>query len=221
MPALVQRSRVRLRHQQADQPDGRFGITEASSRVLPFRRTARRSVAVSSSTAGAVRMNSANSSTALLEGEQMRCEWGDGGSRHRPPFPQIGDDLVDQPDRLGGIVQHHLGDDAAVATRKLLAQPCLDDLDESEVGLIAVHDTGARIDVCLDGIRLDQALAKSVDGGAGDFVDPSRRRGEIDLIGIRQTVRERDPQLCGDSARSKIADEVSARGSVVRLPQVR
>ena len=140
--------------------------------------------------------------------EQMRCEWGDGGSRHRPPFPQIGDDLVDQPDRLGGIVQHHLGDDAAVATRKLLAQPCLDDLDESEVGLIAVHDTGARIDVCLDGIRLDQALAKSVDGGAGDFVDPSRRRGEIDLIGIRQTVRERDPQLCGDSARSKIADEV-------------
>ena len=96
--------------------------------------------------------------------EQMRCEWGDGGSRHRPPFPQIGDDLVDQPDRLGGIVQHHLGDDAAVATRKLLAQPCLDDLDESEVGLGFSGRRGRRHEI-LGGDGLDFGFVNGFGNG--------------------------------------------------------
>jgi hypothetical protein len=59
----------------------------------------------------------------------------------------------------------------AIAATKRDTQPAIDDLKEGEIGLIAIHDAGARIDVGLGWIGLDQALAETVDRRAGDFVD--------------------------------------------------
>src|SRR3546814_250147 len=86
----------------------------------------------------------------------------------------------------------HLGDDDAQTARKLLAQPGVNNLDEGEISLVAVHHASARIDVGFDGIGLDQPLAEAVDRRAGDLVNRRRRCREVGLVGLRQAVRKGD-----------------------------
>ncbi len=64
-------------------------------------------------------------------------------------------------------------------TGQALAQPGVGDVLEDEVGLIAVGDAGTGVDVGFRGIRLDQALAKTVNRGAGDFIKDSAGLGEV------------------------------------------
>lgn len=92
-------------------------------------------------------------------------------------------------------MQHHLGQDATLSAGQALAQPAIDNLKESKVGLVAVHHAGA-VDVGLPD-RLDQALAKPVDRRAGDFVDRSTGGGEIAAMAFRQAI--------GSATRSSVA----------------
>ena len=86
----------------------------------------------------------------VMESAQVRGQAADRRRGNGPAFAQVGDDLVDQADGFAGIVQHHFRDDAAFTARELFAQPRLDDFDESEIGLVAVHLARAGIDVRLD-----------------------------------------------------------------------
>ena len=102
-----------------------------------------------------------------------------------------------------------------------LAQPGLDDLEEGEIGLVAIHDAGAGIDVGLDRIGLDQALAEAVDGRAGDFVDRGARGGEIVALGFGQTIGQRDAQLGRDLAGREVGDELADARRAARSRRVR
>ncbi len=133
----------------------------------------------------------------------------DGRGRQRGAAAQVLRDLVDQRHRLAGAMQHHLGQDATLAAGQALAQPAIDNLKESEIGLVAIHHAGAGVDVSLRRIGLDQALAKPVDGRAGDFVDRSTGGGEIAAMGLRQAIGQRHAQFGRDDAGRKVGDELA------------
>ena len=119
-------------------------------------------------------------------------------------------DLVKERDGLAGAAQDHFGEDAALVAGQALTQPDVDDLEEGEIGLIAIHDSGARVDVGFGGIGLDQALAEAVDGRAGDLVDCGARDGEIVALGLRQTLGQRYAQLGRDRlAGREIGDKIA------------
>ena len=143
----------------------------------------------------------------LPEGRQMTVDRGDGRGFEGAAAAQILGDLMDERHGLTRAMQHHFGKDAALVAGQALAQPAIDDLEEDEIGLIAVHDAGAGIDVGLGRIGLDQALAEAVDGRAGDFVDRGARGREIVALRFRQAVGQRHAQLGGDLAGRKVGDE--------------
>ena len=76
-----------------------------------------------------------------------------------------------------------------------LPQPVIDDIEKSQIGLTAVHDASAGIDVGLRRIGLDQALTEAMDGRAGHFVDRCVRSFEIVSLSLRQTIRQSHAQL--------------------------
>ena len=55
--------------------------------------------------------------------------------------------ILDERHGLAGAVQHHLGQEAALAAGQAFAQPAIDNFGEGEVGLGWIHDACARIDV--------------------------------------------------------------------------
>jgi hypothetical protein len=83
----------------------------------------------------------------LPERRQVAVKRRDGPGRERGAAAQILGDLVDQRHGLAGAVQHHLGQDAALAAGQAFAQPAIDNLEEGEIGLVAIHDAGAGVDV--------------------------------------------------------------------------
>ena len=120
----------------------------------------------------------------VAEGSKAWRERRHDGGRNGAPLPQVRDDLVDQPDSLAGILKYHFGDDPSFAAGKLLAQPSLDDLDEGEVGLVAIHNAGAGIDIGFHGVGLDQALAEAVDRRAGDLVDRGAGSSKVGRLSV-------------------------------------
>ena len=114
---------------------------------------------------------------------------------------------MDKRDGFGGVLQHHFGEDAALVAGQALAQPAIDDLEKGEIGLIAVHDGGAGIDIGLDRIGLDQALAEAVDGRAGDLVDRGARGRETVALRLRQAVGQRHAQLGRDVSGREVGDK--------------
>ena len=143
----------------------------------------------------------------LPERRQMTVKRGDGWCREGAAAAQILGDLMDERHGLTGAVQHHFGEDAALVAGQALAQPAIDDFEEGEIGLVAVHDAGAGIDVGLRRIGLDQALAEAVDGRAGDFVDRGARGREIVALRLRQAVGQRHAQFGGDVAGREVGDK--------------
>ncbi len=130
----------------------------------------------------------------------------------RAAAAQILGDLVDERHGLAGAVQHHFGQEAALAAGQTLAQPAIDDLEEGEVGLVAIHDARAGVNVGLRRIGLDQALAKAVDGRAGDFVNRGAGGGEIGQMSLRQPIGQRHPQFGRDLAGREVGDELADTG---------
>lgn len=119
---------------------------------------------------------------------------------------------MDERHGFAGTVQHHFGEDPALIARQSLAQPALDDFEEGEIGLVAVHDAGAGIDVGLRRIGLDQALAEAVDGRACDFVNRGARPGEIVALDPRQTIGQRHAQFGRDPAGRELVDKFPDAG---------
>lgn len=114
---------------------------------------------------------------------ERRC----GGRRingQDPPASQVGEDLSDQPDRLGRILEHHFGQEMSGIAVELFPQPGLDNLDECEIGLVTIHHGRAGVDVGFDRIGFDQPLAETMDGRAGDFVDRRDGAGQISAMRI-------------------------------------
>jgi hypothetical protein len=145
----------------------------------------------------------------LPERRQVAVKRRDGRGRERGAAAQILGDLVDQRHGLAGAVQHHLGQDAALAAGQAFAQPAIDNLEEGEIGLVAIHDAGAGVDVGFRRIGLDQALAEAVDGRAGDFVDRGAGGGEIVAMGLRQPIGQRHAQFGRDRAGREVGDELA------------
>ena len=108
-----------------------------------------------------------------------------------------------------GSCKHHFGEQAACIAGELLPQPDFDDLDEGEVGLVAVHHDRAGIDVRLDRIGLDQALTEAVDGRAGDFVDRRAGGREMAAVAVGQAIGQGDPKLGGNATCRQLANEVA------------
>ena len=184
LPALVQRSGWGREVRSRTRPAGVAGSGPFAKAVAI---SASRSTiaAVSGSAAAAPSHEGREIGGGLPERRQVAAKRGDGRSRERAAAAQILGDLMDERHGFAGAVQHHLGQDAALAAGQALAQPAVDDLEEGEIGLVAVHDAGAGIDVGLGRIGLDQALAEAVDGRAGDFVDRGAGGGEIVALDLR------------------------------------
>ena len=145
----------------------------------------------------------------LPEGRQMTVKQGGGRSRESAAAAQILGDLVDERHGFTGAVQHHFGEDAALVAGQALAQPAIDDLKEGEIGLIAVHDPGAGIDVGFGRIGLDQTLAEAVNGRAGDFVDRGACGREIATLRLRQAIGQRHTQLGRDMSGREVGDKLA------------
>ena len=120
---------------------------------------------------------------------------------------QVGEDLPDQPDCLGGVLEHHFGEELPRAAIKLFPEPGLDDLDEGEVGLVAIHHGRARIDVGFDGVGFDQPLAEAVNGRAGDFVDRCYAGGKILAMRFGKAVGQSDSELDWNFNCVQVVDE--------------
>ena len=141
----------------------------------------------------------------------MTVDRGDGRGCEGAAAAQILGDLMDERHGFTGAMQHHFGKDAALVAGQALAQPAIDDLKKEEIGLVAIHDAGAGIDIGLDRIRLDQALAEAVDGRAGDFVDRGARGREIAALCF-----ERPPGSATRSSAGILPAERSATNSRTR-----
>ena len=100
----------------------------------------------------------------LPERRQAAVKRGYGRRGEGTAAAQIFGNLVNERHGFAGAVQHHLCEDAALAAGQALAQPAINNFEEGEIGLIAIHDAGAGIDVGLRRIGLDQALTEAVDG---------------------------------------------------------
>src|ERR1700730_15555599 len=94
--------------------------------------------------------------------------------------------------------------------RERLAQPGFDRVDEEQIRLVTIHDCSTRVDMRLDRIRLDQALAKAVNGRAGEIIDLLAGVREMPALMLRESSRQRDLQLGGylpvRQRRNKLAD---------------
>ena len=121
---------------------------------------------------------------------------------------QMDQDLVDQPDRPTGVLQHQLFEQTTGVAGEGFAQPRIDNLPEDEVRLIAIHDGSAGIDVRFDRVGLDQALTESVNGRAGHLVDRLRRGGKMDSLTFAETIGQRRLQLGRDGSGRQRLDEL-------------
>jgi hypothetical protein len=145
----------------------------------------------------------------MAEGRQMTIERGRRRRCEGAAAAEVLRDLVKECDGLAWAVQYHFGEDAALVAGETLAQPTVDDLEEGEIGLIAIHDAGARVDVGFGGIGLDQALAEAVDGRASDLVDCGTGCGEIIALGLGQTIGQCHAQFGRDMACREIGDKIA------------
>ena len=123
---------------------------------------------------------------------------------------QVLGNFLDERDGSGWAVEHHLGEDTVLSFGEPLAQPGVGDLLEDEVSLIAVRDAGAGVDVGFSRIRLDQALAETVNRGAGDFIKESAGLGKVVFLSGRKTVRQSNSEFrrdtAGDEMNNKLAN---------------
>ena len=96
--------------------------------------------------------------------------------------------FVNQPDSFAGILQHQFCEQPASFAYQFFSEPGFDDFHEYEICLIAVHHCRAGIYIGFNWIWLDQALAETVDGRAGEIVDRLVRSGQMAPLILRQTV---------------------------------
>ena len=89
------------------------------------------------------------------------------------------------PDGCDGIVQEQLGEQAVSLAGQLLPQPGVDEFREGEVRLIAVHHARTGVDVRLDRIGRNEALAEAVDGRTNHLVERRVRRCEVAALLFR------------------------------------
>ncbi len=91
---------------------------------------------------------------------------------------------MDEGDALARtcILQHHRGQQPSPVVRERLAQPGFDCLEEQQIRLVTIHDRGARVNLRLDRIGLDQSLAEAVNGRAGQIIDLMARGREMPAL---------------------------------------
>ena len=125
----------------------------------------------------------------------------------RPVAAEVFEDGTNQPDRLVGVMQNQLREQAVRLVGQFTAQPGIDNLGKRQVSLVAVHHGRAGIDTGLNRVGSDQALAKAVDGRAGHVVDGLARSGKAAALIRRKVVRQGDLKLRRDCAVRKRIDE--------------
>ncbi len=105
-------------------------------------------------------------------------------------------------------MQHHLGQNTALIARQAFVQPAVNDFEEVEIGLVAVDDRCARVDIRFCRVWLDQVLTEAVDGRAGDFVNRRAGRHQILALCRRQSLRQTGAELRCDMAGGEIFNEI-------------
>ena len=112
-------------------------------------------------------------------------------------------DRAHQAQRLFRLLLRQRREQGIRIAVQLVPQPGLGNLPECPVGLVLVHDLGARIHVRLGRIGLDKALAEAVDGRANDFVETGERRREIAPLPFGNAAGQGSPQLGRDVTAGK------------------
>ena len=131
---------------------------------------------------------------------------GQGSSRirlQRGMPSQMRQDRAHQAQRLFRVLLRQFREQGIRVAVKLVPQPGLGNLPECPIGLVLVHDLGARIHIRLGRIRLDKALAKPVDGRADDFVETGERFREIAPLPFGNAAGQGSPQLGRDVTAGK------------------
>ena len=97
------------------------------------------------------------------------------------------------------LVVHQLRNQAWQSAVQRRTQPAIQRVTERKFRFDRVHEARARINVGLDGVRFDQALAEAVDGRAGDLIEVLARTGQRLALFVREPVRERRAQFARDA----------------------
>ena len=103
---------------------------------------------------------------------------------------EVVEDGPDQRDRTVGVAQDEFSEQSVHLASQFLPQPGVGDLPEGECPLIAVHHRSTGVDIGFDLIGCDQALAKAVDGRAGDLVERLARGSKVAPLALREAVRQ-------------------------------
>ena len=120
---------------------------------------------------------------------------------------EVFEDGTNQLDRLIGVMQNQLREQAVRLVGQFTTQPSVDDLGKGQVRLVAVHHGRAGIDTGLNRVRRDEALAEAVDGRASHLVDGLARSGKPEPLIPGKAVRQGDLKLRRDCAVRKRIDE--------------
>ena len=116
---------------------------------------------------------------------------------------------ADQLDGRVRVLEDQLRKQAAAVAGQFLPQPGVGDLPEGEVGPVAVHDVSSGIDIGLDRIGRDQALAETVDRRADHLVERFACGREVKALPFGKAVRQDRSKRGGNRAAEQRADELA------------